>query len=297
MRDVEGSHFVREVPHSHPQHVVIAKGCYVDAHRTCRLTSTIYRHTRIAPDICKFLTTLVMEQLIFHRIVGDQQVHPAVLVQIGSHHSERLCQRNSLVRVHGVNTHLLRNVAELAPAIIAVQERKSTPERLRLPVRPPVRACQFEVLCQINFTRPQEVVANEKVQQTIVVVIKKRTAGTPFFFIASHACLCSHLSKFPSIIAIQMIGAHCGQKEVLVTVVIVVTDRGSHPVKRVPQTYFHSDIDECSCAIIAVKVHCRRRLLGILVPRPALRINQQQVLISIAIVINECASSPHRFRQ
>ena len=59
--------------------------------------------------------TAIHEQKILHRVVGDKEIHAAIVVDVGGHHSEALSQS-------GRNGCSLGDVGEGAVAVVVIEE-------------------------------------------------------------------------------------------------------------------------------------------------------------------------------
>src|SRR5579871_5067153 len=55
----------------------------VDAHARSRPACIAICDTRFRTDLLKF-STVVLKEKILHRIIGDKEIHPAIVVDVGS---------------------------------------------------------------------------------------------------------------------------------------------------------------------------------------------------------------------
>ena len=150
-------------------------------------------------------------------------------------------------------------------------------------------------MCFIELTGPLHVVCHEQVKITIVVIIQEAATGTPFLLLTSDSHFCSDIDKFSPVVPKQVIGPYRREENVNVSVIVIVPDGNSLAIKGHIQSHFFGDIREPTVAIVPEQ---RLRWLGAsrsVVPWPATRIHEQQILIPVVIVVEKRTSPPHRF--
>ena len=89
---VERRHFVGEVAQRDGQIVVVAKPGRVDAHAAGGEAGGVQGETARLADLFERAVALVAEQEMTHRVVGDEDIEPAVVVEIDKRDSQRLCR-------------------------------------------------------------------------------------------------------------------------------------------------------------------------------------------------------------
>ena len=111
---VERHHLVREVADDQalPAGAVVVGG--VDAHAGARHAGLVERHAGRDADVGERAVLLVLVEAVRLRVVGDEQVEPAVAVVIEQRDAERL-------RGRVVEAGSLRRVLERAVAAVAVE--------------------------------------------------------------------------------------------------------------------------------------------------------------------------------
>ena len=103
--------------------------------------------------------------------------------------------------------------------------------------------------------------------------------------------------KRPCVIVKQSVAAHCSQKHVDETIVVVVAHGDARAVQLDIQPALGRDVAEMTAAVVLVKYAGRRGCGRARVPGPAAGIDQQQVLIAVVVVVEKRAAAAHRFRQ
>ena len=89
---VERVHFAIDVRDKQIHPPVLVKIRRVHSHtRTWPAFGTV-SHARDFPNLFELSVSTVYEQVVGYCIVGNKQVHPTVIVNIGCHHSPRLAE-------------------------------------------------------------------------------------------------------------------------------------------------------------------------------------------------------------
>ena len=148
-----------------PAGAVVVGG--VDAHAGARDARFVERDARGDADVGERAVLLVLVEPVRLRVVGDEQVEPAVAVVIEQRDAERL-------RGRVVETRLLRHVLERAVAGVAIERRALTLVRLGRAVRLRLAVERAE---QVLLDRPVDVVGDEQVEPAVAVVVEPRGAG------------------------------------------------------------------------------------------------------------------------
>ena len=93
LRHIQGRHLVGEVADRDPQGVVVAERCDVDPHRSPALPSMSNATPTKRSDLLERPVLLIVKQKVLHGVVGDDDVEPAVAIEVGKRHAERLGHR------------------------------------------------------------------------------------------------------------------------------------------------------------------------------------------------------------
>ena len=156
----------------------------------------------------------------------------------------------------------------------------------------------------IQLAIPADVIANEQVQVAIAIVVKEGGAGAPIVGCSGSARRGRHVREFARTeIAKQAIRSHGRQINIAQAIAVIVPAGDPHSVARHVQTGTGGDVGELHRAAggRVVAIQCRGGSLAILlrsrIPRPAGAIREQQILIAIAVAIEERHAAAHRFRQ
>src|SRR5882724_12466734 len=132
--------------------------------------------------------SLVMEQEILNGVIGDHEVNPAVVIYVYRRYSEGLCHRMARPGIAHLDAGGGRNICEMTTAIVVVQIGENAIEIARRAVSA-ADIGQLKRGGLIQLSRPTDVVADEQIQLSVIVVIDPRGAGAPSIRSADDACL------------------------------------------------------------------------------------------------------------
>ena len=167
--------------------VIVAK---IDSHIALRLSGTAESNAREGAYLCEGAVMTVVVQVVRSRVVGHEQIGPAVVVVVGPHGSQ------PVVPGRIVHTRFHRNLFERAVAPVVVQE-------IGFALHPPGTALHRHRLVdamlalaelgkvidiEMNITR------NEQIYVSIAIVIPPRSACTEAA--ATHSGLFRDVFKF-----------------------------------------------------------------------------------------------------
>ena len=141
-----------------------------------------------------------MKQVFRNRVVGDEDIHPAILIVVGDSHAQ------SLARL--VDTHLVRYFGELAVAIVVIQKNRNGFEDIRMAIG----TITWFVLATIDVVEvPHHVTGDDKVEPSVIVVIQPGCACRPTR--ASNSCAIGHVCKSSiSVVVIEIAVAIAGNE-------------------------------------------------------------------------------------
>src|ERR1019366_8958524 len=150
----------------------------------------------------------------------------------------------------------------------------------------------------IVLGRPLDVVADEKIEQSIAVEIKPQS-GRAHRLAAAQAARFSNIDK-GSLAGVfeQAILADAGNKDVGITVVVVVSDGNPHAVHLDVEPGAAGHVGKCSVAIVAIEPErAGLRLKAALMSGPIGAVHQKNVLPAVAVVVEEGTTGAERFGQ
>ena len=161
-------------------------------------------------------------------------------------------------------------------------------------------ANERELLREVTFFRPFDVVADEQIQIAIVVVVEPAGTGAPLRIDTADIGVVSHIDELATVVAEQPILADRRKEQVRVAVVVVVSASDTHAVEGDVESDLFRHVGESALSVVAV--HCLSWLRSILakvarIPRPAARVHKDDVLIAIAVEIKKRTAAPHRLWQ
>src|SRR5690606_11129543 len=142
---------------------------------------------------------------------------------------------------------------------------------------------------------PDNVVADEEIEVSIIVIIHKGSARPPGIGTSGNSCSGSYLDESAVTIFKQTIFSH-GRKEKVDVAIIVVISRGHpHSVEGNIQSRFNCYIGKGSFSVVGVKSH-----RGVCLSRdrvPLGRVHKEQVLVTVTVVVKKSNATAHRLRK
>ena len=104
------------------------------------------------------------------------------------------------------------------------------------------------------FEREAHVIGNEQIKVPIPVVVQETASRSPAGLIVPKAGTLGYVGKRPiAVVSIETVLAEVGAKNILESVVVVVTDANAGRPARCLQTGFLGDVGEGAVAIVLVK--------------------------------------------
>ena len=170
------------------------------------------------------------------------------------------------------------------PPSLRKQRAERAAERGRRPVGP-ADARELKALDLVDLGRPGDVVADEQIEIAVVVDVEERRAGEPAVGALGVGRLGDVVEVPLAVVAEEMAAADGRDVEVGVAVVVVVADGDALAVKRLVEPGLLGHVLEVSLAVVAVEGLGRRRLD--LVAGPGRRVDEEQVLVAVAVVVEE----------
>ena len=213
----------------------------------CGLPSGLSAHPASIAMSSKFAVLLVLVKRAGGGIVGNINVGPAVVVEIGSQHAE------SVRAVGAENSRRLGNVGERSVAVVvvenvlaALQSRRSarhhhTLVEARAGLRHR-RRCQIEI----------DVVGDEQIELPVAIVVDEGAACVPARAFARHAGLLADVGeRAVAVVVVQNILAEVGDEQIVPSVVVVVADANALSPAGVRDAGLRGHVGEGAVAIVA----------------------------------------------
>jgi hypothetical protein len=234
LRDEEARRLVGKVADDDGDRGAIARAGDVDAHRAAGCPVAAERDARLAADLGERAVLPVVKDEVLHRVVGHDQVLPAVAVQVEGDHAQRLAGGDFFLgplAVENLDAGRLRDIAELAFAVVAIEVAQRALKAERRPIGPLV-AGQRESLGHVDLARPLHIVADEQVQPTVAVVVEPGAAGAPSVFCSGDTRGIGHIDELALLVAQQPVFADGGEEQIAPAVAVIVAHRSAHAVER-----------------------------------------------------------------
>jgi len=183
----------------------------------------------------------------------------------------------------------LRDIFKLAIAAVVPKPHGRAFVRFRLAIRF-VLAIQRAI--EVCLGSPLDVIANDEIQVAVSVVIHPGSAGAEFVR-AFEPGLLRHVGECAvAIVVKQMVLPVGGDEQIVVAVVVVITDGHAHAIDLDGQPRFVRHVGER--AIVIVVIELRRGMLAD-VTGPVHAVDQENVGPAVVIVIDEGHAGAHSF--
>src|SRR6185437_11424456 len=154
-----------EIPNSYP-------------HVRLRLAIAVYSDATFQSGFLEYAVTQIQVQIIWIRIVGDENVQPAIAIEIVEHHSE------SVVQLRVFDASLAGDVSKPGVAIIVIEDVGSPPDTPG-PAKHGKRPVFTHRPGGIQFQFVDvDIGCNVDVRSAVVIVIAKSRSGMPGDFAA-----------------------------------------------------------------------------------------------------------------
>ncbi len=216
------------------------------------------------------------------RIVSDKKIGPAVLIEIEHGHAKRFGA--------GIENSTRRgDVFECAVASIVKEPAGFAAIRFG-------RAIGFvfsvEAAENVVLGRPVHIVADKKIEMSVTVIIKPKSGSAERLSPAKPALFRYILKRAFARIPKKTILPNAGYENVRKAIIVVVAYSDAHPVEFDIETGDSSDVGESSVAIIFVELE---RRTAAFMAGPIHRVHEQDVLVSVGIVVEKSTSRAERF--
>src|ERR1043165_3840553 len=212
LRDIKRIHLVGEVADGNAQAVVISEAGGIDAHGAAGQAVGVVGHARAGADFLEAGVVLVTKQKILHRVIGDHEINPAVIVHIHRRHRQRFGHGQAGRRVFNLNARFRGHVAEPAVAFGMIEVRESALELARRSIGS-ADLRQLEAGAAIQLRGPTDIIAHEQVEFAVAVKINPRGTRAPSVRRAANpGGLCYLAELSPPFIMEEMIPANAGDE-------------------------------------------------------------------------------------
>ena len=251
---------------------------------------------RRAQSHCHFLKraiVLVSEQLLWNRIVGDEDVRPAIAIEVLHGDSQ------ALARVPP-DAACLGNIPKTAIAFVVIDKMS---DRLEL-IGMAIVAAQRLALAAEDVHRkvPYGIARDDQIQQSVTVVVDEERACGPAR--ATHPGLSGDVTeRAVAVVAIERIVAVTSDVQIGVAVVVIVRHGDAHAVAQSAQPGLLRHVSEGAIPVVAIEPIPEGRvgLVGQLSLRHGIGepcpIDKEDVELAIAIVIDQSNTARHRLDQ
>ena len=225
-----------------------SKSADIDAHAGARLAVGAERQPGFDGDVLERAVAQVAIELVRLRVVGDEQIGPAVLVVVEHRDAERF-------RAGVEDAARRRDVFEGAVAAVAKQPAGVAAIRLRRAVR---LLLAVEAAEHVVLGRPLDVVADEQIEQAVAIEVEpqrrraERRSRPP-----RPLALRDVDERALAGIAEQPVLADAGDEEIGKAVVVAVADGDAHPVHLDVEAGGARHVGERAVAVVAVEAQRR----------------------------------------
>ena len=241
---------------------------------------------RDEPDFFPLALAAVREQEVLHRVVGDEQIHQSVAVDVGGDDAERFAEG-------ALDVGAGADLGERSVAVVVIEEARRRLED----ARDAVETLAELVVAAEHVVRQRELdeAAQHQVEPAVVVVVEpdgaRRPAGrgdTGFVGDVGEGAV--------AVVLVERAAPVGGDQDVWVAVVVVVGNGAAHPeLAAAGDAGLVGDVGEGAVAVVLVERVLQRRLRLVEVARAA--VDHEDVDPAVVVVVEERDAGPHRFRQ
>ena len=207
--------------------------------------------------------------------------------------AQRLADRHLEVGRADLDAGRLADVGEDA-AVVAQERAERAVERGRRPIGP-AEPGELKALDLVDLGRPGDVVADEEIEIAVIVDVEEGRAGQPAVGPLGVGRGGDVVEVPLAVVAKQVAAADRRDVEIRVAVVVIIAHGHALAVEGLVEPGFLGDVLEVSLAVVAVE-GLRGRGLD-LVAGPVRRVDEEQVLVAVAVVVEEGDARAHGFGQ
>ena len=255
----------------------------IDAHSGFVAAVLAGRDTGHERNILKGSIVFIEEEKIRPGVVGDGDVGPAIVVEIGEHHAHAFRFRFS-------HSRRIAHIGKRSVVIVVIQLGFLPFVIARIAVRAVTRPAFAAP--QIVLRSPVDIVGDQKIEPAVFVVVKPSRAGRPFAFICD-ARFCGDVGERSiAIIVIENGAAIAGHVKIRVAVVVVVSDGDALPVvSRAADAGLFGDVGKGSVAVVVIQRRAQR--MRWLINIRGRRLNEIQIQQAVLVVVDPAHARAH----
>ena len=284
--------------------IVIANS---DAHAGHRRAIPVERRPGRHSDFAEGAVVIVVIEQAGGGVAGHIDIGPTVVIEISRHGTHSVRAHRTPVFRHKLRRRrpawmgypgLLRHVFKGTVAPVSIEHVGSARESLR-----PTRNGNFVEAAIGRFSRTWgsrrvevHVVAHEKIQMAIAVVVEKATARPPLPSRSRNARLLGYVGESSvAVIAVENVAAPVANEQVVESIIVEVANAATLAPSRMRESSLPGDVGEGAVAVVAEQIARRLcRSLGALKVRA---IHQEDVQPAIVVVIEQGDAGTHFFHQ
>src|SRR6185437_16663784 len=206
---------------------------------------TACRDTRLKTAFGECSVAVVPEKIAHFDVIGDVNVRTAVIIEIRHENAQTVARRGF------PNPAVLCYIRESAIAIVAKKEVLGVRQPLWAAVHGNPLIDARTAARKRRFLRVEvDIVADKQVQPAIAIVIEKSAAGAPLGLLIQEARLRGDVGECAAVVVIQDVPAPVGDEQVVMAIVIEITDTNALPPAGALQARFSGDIRKRAIAIV-----------------------------------------------
>ncbi len=234
----------------------------------------------------------VLPELVRRLVVGDEEIGPAIAIEIGGNDAEAVAES-------GAQTCRRGDVgdAQAARRILPFVAQQGVGSGRRVAQRAAVVRSAGGVLAgEVGGERPDHVVGDEEVEVAVGVGVEEGGAGAPPR-VAGARFLGDvgkeHPAGLGAVVAQQGVATDVGDVEVGIAVAVDVADGNPHAVAAVVAAGACRDVFEAAVAAVAPQLVAGLRRAAV----ETAALHQVEVEIAVAVEVEERAAAPHDLRE
>ena len=241
---VESEHFVREVADEDARvtrAVIVGSVHTHTGPNNARLTKCDAGHGAFLREGSIAVVTV---KFVGFSVVGQEKVGPGVSVVVKDSDPQSL-------RARVKEACLVRGVFEGAVAAVTPKSGRCSIVGLRRAIGfvRPIQSAK-----EVGLGRPLQVVDDEEVEVAVTVIVEP-CGSCAELFRAAQAGWDRHITKGAvAVVTKQSVLAQGADKQIVVSIVVVIADRGSHPIGLESQAGLYGDVCERPISVVAVEL-------------------------------------------
>src|SRR5205823_6152663 len=264
--------------------IIIGSG---DAHAGLRLAVGAQRAAGFQCNVNERPVFLVLVWRTGCGIVGDVNVRPSVVVEIGGEHAK------AIGAIGFEDAGCFTDVGKCAVTVVVIQNIFSAVEPWRT-------ASHHDAFVQTRagfgygggLQIEIDVIRDEKIDVAVAVVVDESAACVPALAASGHAGFLANVSEGAvPVVVVENIFSEVGDEEIVEPVVVVVADAHALPPAGMYQTGFGGDVGEGAVTIVLEKMRKGFLSGGKAFETPAVHEKNIQPAVVVVIVESDSAAS------